>query len=291
MGGLWSKQEEEDVDDESKRVSSVQARATEQEERAWLDAMSRQNSQAIQYGKKQLEPEKPVVKSPSTAQLLDVHVIFVVGGPGSGKGTNCTRLSEEFNLSHLSVGDLLRNEALKGSERGKLLDEYMKEGKIVPMEITLEVVRSAILEHQGKAGFLIDGFPRKLDQAIEFEEKVAKCKFVLYFECSEGEMIKRLMERGKTSGRIDDNEETIKKRLQTFRDTSFPVIEYYQKTGKVRTVSSEREVHIVYQDAHQILLESGFNADPTKVKRDASNQVDLGSQAEEIARDAAGENS
>jgi len=78
-------------------------------------------------------------------------------------------------------------------------------------EITLEVLRSAIEERKDKAGFLVDGFPRKLDQAKEFEEKVAKCQFVLYFECSEEEMAKRLTKRGETSGRIDDNEETIKK--------------------------------------------------------------------------------
>jgi len=284
MGGFASKSEPAPEEDSAlKRSSTVQNRASDQEERAWLEAMNKQNSQALQYAKK-AETKKPA------PQLLDVNIIFVVGGPGSGKGTNCTRLSEEFNLSHLSVGDLLRVEASKGSERGNLLDEYMKEGKIVPMEITLEVVRSAILENQGKSGFLIDGFPRKLDQAIEFEEKVAVCKFLLYFECSEEEMTKRLIERGKTSGRIDDNEETIKKRLQTFRDTSYPVIEHYQKFGKVKAVSSERDVHVVFTDAHQILINAGFKSDPSKLKRDASDQVDLAPQNDEMEADAAENN-
>jgi len=280
MGGSGSKSEIES--DSGSRISAMHNRASDQEERAWLEAMNKQNSEALRYAKK-VETKK------IEPRLLDVNIIFVVGGPGSGKGTNCTRLSEEFNLCHLSVGDLLRLEALKGSERGKLLDEYMKEGKIVPMEITLEVVRSAIIENEGKSGFLIDGFPRKLDQAIEFEEKVAKCKFVLYFECSEEEMVKRLVERGKTSGRIDDNEETIKKRLQTFRDTSFPVIEFYQKTGKVMAVSSEREVHLVYTETHEVLVKAGFKADPSKLKRDALDQVDLAPQAGEMG-DAAENN-
>jgi len=284
MGGLWSKEELTPEDSDAlKRVSSAQTRATDQEERAWLEVMSKQNSEALQYAKKVEEKKSP-------SRLLDVNIIFVVGGPGSGKGTNCTRLSEEFNLCHLSVGDLLRNEASKGSERGKLLDEYMKEGKIVPMEITLDVVRAAILENQTKAGFLIDGFPRKLDQALEFEEKVAKCKFVLYFECSEEEMVKRLTERGKTSGRIDDNEETIKKRLHTFKETSFPVIEYYQKQNRVKAVSSEREVHLVYEDAHKALMEGGFKSDPSKLKHDSSNKVDLALNPEEMEADAAENN-
>lgn len=243
-----TKEEEDQEREKAKRASS--ARATDEEERAWMDIMSKQNNSALQYAKK--APPKPKVV------LLEDKIIFVVGGPGSGKGTQCARIAEEFNLSHLSVGDLLRAEASKPTERAKLLNEYMKDGKIVPMEITLEVVRAAIQEHKGKAGFLIDGFPRKLDQAKEFEEKVAKCTFVLYFECSEAEMTKRLLVRGQTSGRIDDNEETIKKRLETFRETSMPVVDHFAQSKKVEAINSERDVEEVYGDTRKSFLKYGL---------------------------------
>jgi UMP-CMP kinase len=102
--------------------------------------------------------------------------------------------------------------------------------------------------------FLIDGFPRKMDQALMFEKVVAPAKFVLYFECPEAEMLKRLMKRGETSGRVDDNIESIKKRFQTFRDTSYPVIEYYQEKGLVRQISCVDTVDKVYNKTKSIIV-------------------------------------
>ena len=87
--------------------------------------------------------------------------------------------------------------------------------------------------------FLIDGFPRKMDQALKFEEKVCGSKIVLFFDCSEEAMEQRIMKRGETSGRVDDNKEALIKRFQTFKETSFPVIEYYQKLNKVKRVLDE----------------------------------------------------
>ena len=86
------------------------------------------------------------------------------------------------------------------------------------------------------AGFLIDGFPRQLDQAVAFENDIAKCKFVLYYECGEAELEKRLLKRGETSGRSDDNIESIKKRFKTFIETSFPVVKHFRNLDKCHTV-------------------------------------------------------
>ncbi|RKO90276.1 adenylate kinase-domain-containing protein, partial [Blyttiomyces helicus] len=134
------------------------------------------------------------------------------------------------------AGDLLRAEQERpGSTYGELIKTYIKEGQIVPMEITIALLHAAILQSSASR-FLIDGFPRKMDQALKFEEEVCPSKFVLYFECPEEEMLKRLLKRGETSGRADDNIESIRKRFATFRDTSYPVIEHYEKLGKVRTV-------------------------------------------------------
>ncbi|KAI9026917.1 adenylate kinase-domain-containing protein, partial [Hyaloraphidium curvatum] len=182
-------------------------------------------------------------------------VIFVLGGPGAGKGTQCERLVRDYDFSHLSAGDLLREERNReGSEYGDLINDYIKNGLIVPMEITIALLSNAMAKAKTKR-FLIDGFPRKIDQAEKFEETVAEASLVLYFECSEDEMLRRLTVRGETSGRVDDNIDSIKKRFVTFRETSFPVIEAYEAQGKVRTVSAMDTIDNVYAATRGIIDE------------------------------------
>lgn len=178
-----------------------------------------------------------------------VSVIFVLGGPGSGKGTQCAKLVQNHHFVHLSAGDLLRAEqAREGSQYGALIKKYITEGQIVPQEITVQLLKQAIESKykQGKTRFLVDGFPRKMDQAITFEKVVAPSKFTLFFECPEKVMLERLLERGKTSGRDDDNIESIKKRFKTFIDTSMPVVEHFEKQSKVVRVRCDEPVDAVY---------------------------------------------
>lgn len=150
-------------------------------------------------------------KDTPTFSSSKVTVLFVLGGPGAGKGTQCANLVRDYGFTHLSAGDLLRAEQeRKGSEFGDLIKEYIRDGKIVPMEVTVQLLENAMTEQiekdkNGKGKFLIDGFPRKMDQALKFEETVCRSQFVLFFDCPEEEMQKRLLERGKTSGRSDDN--------------------------------------------------------------------------------------
>ncbi|KAJ3071274.1 hypothetical protein HDU98_005584 [Podochytrium sp. JEL0797] len=176
------------------------------------------------------------------------NIVFVLGGPGCGKGTQCERIARDFNYNHLSAGDLLRAEVATGSARAKELDALMKEGKIVPMEVTLSLLKEAMEKSRDASGFLIDGFPRALDQAIAFEETIAKCKFVLMFDAPEAMLEKRLLKRGETSGRADDNISTIKKRFKTFIDTSMPVINYFEKLGKCVKISSVAHPDEVYKN-------------------------------------------
>lgn len=168
--------------------------------------------------------------------IPDAFVIFVLGGPGAGKGTQCEKLVKEYSFTHLAAGDCLRAERNRaGSPYGDLINSYIEKGQIVPMEITIALLHQEMVKAKVKR-FLIDGFPRKMDQAEKFEEIICRCKFVLYYECPEEELLKRLLKRGESSGRVDDNIESIKLRFQTFKDTSFPVIEFYEKQGKVRKV-------------------------------------------------------
>ncbi|EFC39103.1 pyruvate phosphate dikinase [Naegleria gruberi] len=177
------------------------------------------------------------------------NVICVNGGPGSGKGTQCAKLVEKYGFIHYSTGDLLRAEAAKDTEQGRMISSYIKEGKIVPGAVTLGLLRNAILNHPKKdATFLIDGFPREMQQAVDFEAHVCKFKFVLFFDCPEEILEQRLLERGKTSGRSDDNAESIKKRFKTYSDQTMPVIGYFKKTDRVKTIDSSKTQEEVFAE-------------------------------------------
>ena len=172
----------------------------------------------------------------------DVSVVFVLGGPGAGKGTQCARLVKAYDFTHLSAGDLLRAEQDRpGSQFGQLIRDCIRDGAIVPLEVTVKLLENAMQETiaaskgSGKKEhkFLIDGFPRKMDQAVAFEQAVCPAKLVLFYDCPEDELERRLLERGKTSGRADDNAESIRKRFRTFVETSMPVVDAYAKEGRV----------------------------------------------------------
>jgi UMP-CMP kinase len=207
-----------------------------------------------------VEPE-PAVQSPAFADG-EIKVIFVLGGPGSGKGTQCAKLVNEYGCIHLSAGDLLRAEQQReGSKYGELIAKYIREGLIVPQEVTIALLEQAIKEEHKKGNklFLIDGFPRKMDQALTFEQQIATSSLTIFFECPEQVMLGRLLERGKTSGRTDDNIESIKKRFRTFVDTSMPVVEHFEKQNKVVKLSCDKSVDAVYGQVKAALTEKGIN--------------------------------
>lgn len=184
--------------------------------------------------------------------LLNVRVIFVIGGPGSGKGTQCARIVEQFGYTHLSTGDLLRKEVQSGSPRSKELVEIMEKGQLIPSRIVLELLRVAMVGIPNTKGFIVDGFPRELEQGKEFENEIAACEFVLYFECSPETMKERLLARAETSGRVDDNEDTIRKRLETFENQTKPVIDYYESQNKVKKVLAEGSPDEVFTQVSDI---------------------------------------
>ncbi|KAF1950706.1 UMP-CMP kinase-like protein [Byssothecium circinans] len=191
----------------------------------------------------------------------DVTVIFVLGGPGAGKGTQCSNLVTDYGFKHLSAGDLLREEQDRpGSEFGEMIKAYIKEGTIVPMEVTIQLLENAMktaMEKEKKTMFLIDGFPRKLDQAHAFERSVVPSKFTLFFDCPESVMEQRLLHRGKTSGRADDNIESIKKRFKVFVETSMPVIKEYESQGRVVKVQATKSPEDVYKEVQAKIKEWG----------------------------------
>jgi UMP-CMP kinase len=203
-------------------------------------------------------PGSPEQKKPKFDKAK-VTVIFVLGGPGAGKGTQCSLLVKKYNFAHLSAGDLLRAEQDRpDSEFGDLIKSYIREGQIVPLEVTIKLIENAVDAvlvsktgegwGDGKGRFLIDGFPRKMDQAIKFEEDLCTSSLVLFLTTDEKTMLDRLLERGKTSGRDDDNIESIKKRFVTYKETTMPVIEHYEKIGRVAPVDGSPAVEVVHAE-------------------------------------------
>ncbi|CAI9092070.1 OLC1v1027217C1 [Oldenlandia corymbosa var. corymbosa] len=163
-------------------------------------------------------------------------ITFVLGGPGSGKGTQCMRIVENFGFTHLSAGDLLRHEISSNSEYAPMILNTIKDGKIVPSEVTVKLLQKAI-ESIDNDKFLIDGFPRSEENRLQYERIIGmEPNVVLFFDCPQEEMVKRVLNR--RQGRIDDNEETVKERLKVFMALTMPVVDYYAKRGKIYKIDA-----------------------------------------------------
>ncbi|VVC93172.1 adenylate kinase isoenzyme 1 [Leptidea sinapis] len=179
-------------------------------------------------------------------------IVWVLGGPGSGKGTQCDKIIAKYGFTHLSTGDLLRAEVKSGSDRAKCLTTIMERGELVPNDIVLDLLREAILAHANDAkGFLIDGYPREKSQGIAFEKAVAPVNVIIYFEASTETLTKRLLGRAASSGRADDNEETIKLRLKTFHDNNVHVLMQYP--DKLKKINAEDTVDSIFNQVQEIL--------------------------------------
>jgi len=191
---------------------------------------------------------------PATGDLKNARIMFVLGGPGSGKGTQCERIVAKYGFTHLSSGDLLREEVASGSPRGKELNAIMEKGDLVPLDTVLALIKDKMLATAStSSGYLIDGYPRELEQGKRFEETVGPVECVLYFNVSDATMTARLLKRAETSGRVDDNEQTIKKRLKTFHDQTQPAIDFYATQGKTCDIPAEGSVDEIFGQVCAIL--------------------------------------
>jgi UMP-CMP kinase family protein len=184
------------------------------------------------------------------------RVVFVIGGPGSGKGTQCTKIKDEFNYNHMSTGDILRNVVKeKQGSAWQELEADMKEGKLIPSEKLISFVKLGIMSSKNKK-ILLDGFPRNQDNINEWNKQmknVADVVAVVYFEVPDDVMKQRLL--GRNEGRADDNEETIAKRLETFNAETKPVIDTYEKEGKLIKIDATKSVDEVFTDVKNKFME------------------------------------
>uniref|UniRef100_A0A8C3CY69 Adenylate kinase 5 n=1 Tax=Cairina moschata TaxID=8855 RepID=A0A8C3CY69_CAIMO len=171
--------------------------------------------------------------------LRKSNIIFVVGGPGSGKGSQCEQLVKKYGFTHLSTDDLLQNELSSLSERSKLIKDIMECGEPVPGGIVLELLKEAMVANLGDTkGFLIDGYPRELNEAKEFESKIGEPKLVFCLDCSAETMSSRLLMRSQSSQHFD-SAETIKEGIESYYQAAKPVIAYYEKKAQLCKVDAE----------------------------------------------------
>lgn len=163
--------------------------------------------------------------------------IVIFGAPGSGKGTQSDKIIAEYGVEHISTGDVLRGEIKNNTELGKIAAQYINDGKLVPDSLIIDML-AATLDAKGKdiKGVIFDGFPRTIAQAEALNAMLAErgqsVSTVIGLEVDDAELIKRIILRGQTSGRADDNEETAKKRLNTYYSQTLPLKDFYIKEGK-----------------------------------------------------------
>lgn len=177
--------------------------------------------------------------------------LILFGPPGSGKGTQSERLIEKFGLKHLSTGDLLRGEIAAQTALGLEAKKLMDQGQLVPDEVVVGMIRSALENNPQAKGFLFDGFPRTKEQSVALDnllsEKSAAINVVLALDVTEDELIKRLLNRGLTSGRTDDvNEEIIKNRIGEYHKKTSAVADHYKQFDKVVHVKGEGTVDDIF---------------------------------------------
>ncbi|ERE90524.1 adenylate kinase isoenzyme 5 [Cricetulus griseus] len=175
-----------------------------------------------------------------TEDLRKHKIIFLMGGPGSGKGTQCEKLAEKYGFTQLSTGELLRQELASESERSRLIRDTMERGDLVPSGVILELLKEAMVASLGNTrGFLIDGYPREVKQGEEFGRKIGDPHLVICMDCSADTMTNRLLQRSQSSQRGEDTAKTIAKRLEAYHRASIPVIAYYETKTQLRKVNAE----------------------------------------------------
>ena len=185
--------------------------------------------------------------------------IVIFGAPGSGKGTQSDKLIEHYNLFHISTGDVLRDHIRRGTDLGKTAKGFIDQGQLVPDELIIDILAQVLDDNKEKAsqGVIFDGFPRTIPQAEALERLLADrgmgVDAVVGLEVPEEELIRRILLRGKMSGRSDDNEETARKRLETYHNQTSPLKAYYEEQGKYRAINGMGSIDGIFDLIRQEL--------------------------------------
>ena len=203
--------------------------------------------------------------------------IVLLGGPGAGKGTQATRLIEKYNLSHISTGDMLRAATKAGTDLGQLAKKYMDAGDLVPDDVIIGLVSEKLSEPETCKGFILDGFPRTSAQAVALDAELAKLDrpldVAILIDVDPEVIVKRLTSRrmckecgyigtesdamcpkcsGEMYQRDDDNETTVRNRLDVYAKQTAPVADYYRGSGLLKTIDGDRDPEEVFADIEKL---------------------------------------
>lgn len=175
--------------------------------------------------------------------------VLLIGPPGAGKGTQGERLANRLGIAHLAAGDLLRAEVEAGTPVGEQVADLMRHGELVPDSVIIELLMPRIVAASADGGYLLDGFPRSVEQAKEARKLAdtagAAPDAVIYLDAPRDELVRRILARADIEGRPDDNPGTVKKRLEVFDEATRPLIEYYRDRGLLRVVDANQDENAV----------------------------------------------
>ena len=178
--------------------------------------------------------------------------IVIFGAPGSGKGTQSARIVEKYGLNHISTGDVLRAEIKNGTELGKTAKSYIDNGQLIPDALMIDILASVFDSFKDSKGVIFDGFPRTIAQAGALKQMLADrgqaVSVMLDLDVPEEELMTRLIKRGQESGRADDNEETIKKRLLVYHSQTAPLIDWYKNEGVYKHIQGLGTMDGIFAD-------------------------------------------
>ena len=184
--------------------------------------------------------------------------IVIFGAPGSGKGTQSDLMIEHYGLGHISTGDVLRNEIKNGTELGKTAQGFIDNGQLIPDDLMVSILAKKYDEFgRGHKGVIFDGFPRTIPQAEALkkmlDERGDKVAAMIELDVPEDELMTRLIKRGQESGRADDNEETIKKRLVVYHSQTQPLIEWYKQEGLHHHINGSGTLERIFGDIKNVI--------------------------------------
>lgn len=178
--------------------------------------------------------------------------VLLIGPPGSGKGTQGERLADRLGIEHLAAGDLLRAEVEKGTPLGQRVADMMQRGELVPDAVIISLLMPRVLAANDGNGYLLDGFPRSVEQAVEARKLAdlarAAPDAVIYLDAPREELVRRILARAEVEGRADDNPETVENRLRVFDEATRPLIDYYRGRGLLQVVNADQDEDDVTAD-------------------------------------------
>jgi len=183
--------------------------------------------------------------------------LIIFGPPGSGKGTQSQKITDKYNIKHISTGDILRNEVKQQTELGMKAQKLMEKGDLVPDELLIKILHSVMDKNKGTAGFIFDGFPRTLVQAKELDKLMDRMDdsidLVISLEVPDEEVVSRLLKRAEIEERKDDNRETIGNRLNVYKEQTSPLLDYYAEANKLEKVNGVGTIDEIFDNTCNVI--------------------------------------